>query len=131
MPVKVGETFSSAIDKLLKYGFVQQVMKNPIYTAIFIAVVIMLIVFIIFNDTDDPLYMSVLRVGAWTFMSTVVIMTIHNTVLLAKIDESFTQSEYDSAFAGAGTNLHTEEAYIPVEISQMEPQMDFVPTLKR
>lgn len=128
MPVAVGESINYFTDIFLKAPLVHKITKNPIYTALLITFIIILVVLFIFRDaeTEESLLIMSLRTGFWMFFMTLGILFVHNKVLAAEIDVNTKNDAYDGVFTGAYGGANTpgiisnsviEDALVPVKIN--------------
>lgn len=126
MPFEVGETINHFADTFLKAPIVHNVMRNPIYTALMITFIVVLIVMFIFRDadTDESLLVICLRAGFWIFFMMLGVLFLHNKVLGVETSDSITDSAYDNVFKG-GYNVmpggqipaSLEDSIVPVHIN--------------
>ncbi len=87
MPLEVGATINAASDAFIRAPIVLTVASSPIYTAIMITVIIMLIILFVFRDadTDEALFIMALRSGFWSFLATLTIIFLHNKILSREV----------------------------------------------
>lgn len=128
MPFEVGETINHFADTFLRAPFVSTVAKNPIYTALMITFIIILIVMFIFRDadTDESLLLMCLRAGFWIFFMLLGVLFLHNKVLGIENFESNKNAAYDNVFTGGysgivrpGQNVPAafEDSIVPIHIN--------------
>jgi uncharacterized membrane protein (UPF0182 family) len=104
---EVSKAINDFADRLVSVPGIGRIVKNPIYTALLIVVVIMLITMYIFRnaETDDPLFTMVLRGGVYIFIFLTGVIFLHNHVLM---------SEFESV-RGANEGIFTETVIDPLE----------------
>jgi len=81
MPVNIGEVITGAGDRISKNGFISTTMRNPIYTALLIAVVIGLLAIWVFRDVetyDESLWFLALRLIAYSSLISMGIVFLHD-----------------------------------------------------
>lgn len=121
MPLDVGETINNFADTVLRAPMVDTVMRNPIYTALLIAFLIMLIIMFIFRDadTDESLLIMCLRSGFWIFLMMLGILFLHNKVLITENLDQTKNTAYEGVFNGSystGSGI-LEDSIVPVNIN--------------
>ncbi len=122
MPFEVGEAINGMIDSFLNAPFVSTVSKNPLYTALAITLVILLILLFVFRDADGAettLVMS-LRSSFWIFLLLIGALLVHNRVLMNEAANVNQKQNHDSMFAPVPSRLHSE--YVPVVKAVPQPQ---------
>lgn len=120
MPFNIGESVNYITDGFLRTPFINSAMRNPVYTALLVTTIIMVIILIIFRDaeTDEPLIIMIARAGFWIFLLMSCAMALHNKVLCAEVDSAVKTSEMDEVFGGDDfTGGILEEAIMPVHIN--------------
>lgn len=102
MPFDVAEAINKLGDFVLRAPAIRAVMSNPIYTAMMIVFVMMLIILIMFRDADttDPLLTTTLRTGFWMFLLLIGVMFLHNKVLSKELDDNTSSNIYDAVMGG-------------------------------
>src|SRR5882762_6502465 len=75
MSFEIGRTINDISDRVLKVPIVRAVADNPVYSAIFIALMVMCVLFIIY--TEDRA-MTTLRVGFWTAVLTLLTLFLRD-----------------------------------------------------
>jgi len=125
MPLDIGECVNKAAESVLKAPFMRAVASNPIYTAMIIVFVVMLVVLIVFRDTksEDSILVMTLRSGFWIFLSTLGIIFMHNKVLTA--DEEI--KGYDGLFEESVERVDTVPIAIPGAVPP-RPALTQIPT---
>lgn len=124
MPLEVGETINKLADKFMSAPAIMSVAKNPIYTALMITFIIILLVMFIFRnvDTEESLLTMSLRTGFWVLILLIGTLFIHNKVLMAESLNSSEQEKIDQVFdrIGAGEPNYRDsidDSFIPVNIN--------------
>ena len=117
MPLDIGECVNKAADSVLRAPFMHATASNPIYTAMLIVFVVMLIVLIVFRDTksEDSILVMTLRSGFWIFIATLGIIFMHNKVLTADNDEKGYQGLFEE------TSAHPDAVPINIPSNQNIP----------
>jgi hypothetical protein len=100
MSIEIGTTVNNAADALLRAPIVKNMVQNPIYTALLIAFIIVLIVLWVFREaeTEDSLLTTSLRVGFWSFLLVLGIIFLHNRVLSFESHEEKANTAYGGVF---------------------------------
>jgi hypothetical protein len=124
MPLEVGETINKLADKFMSAPAIMSVAKNPIYTALMITFIIVLLVMFIFRnvETEESLLTMCLRTGFWVFILLVGTLFIHNKVLMTESFDSSEQEKIDQVFNRIGANElnynnNIDDSFIPVNIN--------------
>jgi protein-S-isoprenylcysteine O-methyltransferase Ste14 len=104
MPLEVGEAVNSLADKFISSPFIEQVARNPIYTALLATFVIVLIIMFVFRDaeTDDSLLSMCLRSGFYIFIMLAGVLLIHNKVLMHENHTVSSNSDVAGVFKNGG-----------------------------
>jgi uncharacterized membrane protein YhaH (DUF805 family) len=116
MTFDVGEVINYMIDGFLRAPIVSTIAKNPIYTALVITAIIMLIIMIIFRDidADETLFTMALRSGFWIFIMMLGILMIHNRVLGAESQTKSVDGQYETVFTPSVAG-RLESDFVPVQ----------------
>jgi hypothetical protein len=114
MTFDVGEVINNIIDGFISAPIVGTVARNPIYTALVVTAIIMIIIMIVFRDidADETLFTMALRSGFWVFIMMLCTLMIHNRVLGVENNQAQKDVNYDRVFN-------------PTRVGNFEP--DFVP----
>ncbi len=82
MPFDVGEAINSGVRWLLSIKAVNAVASGPFYTAIVLAIIVMLIAAFVFRDVEAPegLHIMTIRVGFWVFVANLALLYLHYKV---------------------------------------------------
>lgn len=78
------ETINNLADRLLNISFIKTIATNPIYTAIFITVIVLIVIVIIFRDADELSSLAISS-SVYIFMMLLVIMFLHDKVLMMEM----------------------------------------------
>ncbi len=123
MPFDVGSTINYMADAFLRAPAVNSIARNPIYTALLITFVTMLIIMFIFRDadTDDSLLVMCLRGGFWIFLMMLGTLFLHNKILSSEVSAAETNNTYNDVFNGGYSSFGPksvilEDSIIPVRI---------------
>lgn len=127
MPFEVGESINHFADTFLKAPIVHAIAKNPIYTALLVTFVVMLVIMFIFRDadTDETLLVMCLRAGFWIFFMLLGVLFLHNKVLGVETIEQIKDTAYDGVFKGGYSGIVSqgnlpaslEDSIVPVHIN--------------
>lgn len=128
MPVEIGETINHFADMFLRAPIVHSVANNPIYTALMIVFIVILIILFVFRDanTEESLLVTALRAGFWIFLMLLGVLFLHNKVLSMETETETKNTAYDGVFTGAygGSNIPgkvssviLEDSIVPVRIN--------------
>ncbi len=118
MPLEIGEAINSMADRLTNAPLVEEIARNPIYTALLVTFVVVLIIMFVFRDaeTDDGLLSLCLRSGFYIFVVLVGVLFIHNKILMKETSSVARNSEVASVFTGKGeTYSGLQHPNIPVQ----------------
>jgi len=82
MPFDFGDAVNSGVRWLLDIRAVHAVASGPFYTAIVLAITIMLITAFVFRDAEvsEGLHIMTLRVGFWSLIASVALLYLHYKV---------------------------------------------------
>lgn len=127
MPFEVGEAINSFTDRFIKLPLVKRIAHNPIYTAMVITFIMILIVMFVFRDveSDESLLALCMRSGFYLFVFLVGIIVIHNKVLIGEITATTTSEEMNGMFKGSYSGIVTGED--DGEINSLEDSIIPVP----
>ena len=116
MPFDIGESINYLADSFLRAPIVHSVSKNPVYTALVITFLIMIIIMFVFRDvdSDDPLLTLILRAGFWAFLGLTSVIFLHDKVLLQEQFSAEKNAVYDDVFNGSLTPARAEDDVVPV-----------------
>ncbi len=123
MPFDIGETINAGAKAFLRAPIVNTIAKNPVYTALMITFIIMLIIMVIFRDadTEESLLVMSLRSGFWGFLLTLTIIFLHDTVLWQDIRHTEQSAAIDNVFNGGYNGKLADEtsgeSIVPVIIN--------------
>ena len=114
MPLDIGESINCLADVFLKAPMIHTIASNPVYTAMMITFIVMMIVLIVFRDakTEDGLLIMTLRIGFWILLANITIIFIHNKLLT--IDN--TTVEITAAYDGIFNNVSGSAAEYDLNI---------------
>jgi len=125
MPFNVGETINSLVDRFLKAPIVKSVATNPIYTALTMTFMVVIVIMIIFRnaETEDSLLVMCLRGGFYIMFMLLGTLFLHDRVLSSEHFAMGKNDDYEAAF-----NKSTIDDTIRVPISvQREPPPMVIP----
>lgn len=91
MPFNVGQSINSATDSLLKNENIKRVAQNPVYTAIAITIIVIMITMFVFRNSehDDSLLVMSLRTGFWSLVTTTLVIFAHDRIIRVDDDTNF------------------------------------------
>lgn len=103
MSFNVGDAVNSLAARVLNQPAVLTIARNPIYTAVAIAVIIMLIVAFIYRESEPPEDATALgliaRVGFWSFIIFTGVIFLHNKVLTTEHKRALVDTATADSFA--------------------------------
>ncbi len=104
MPFYISDTINYFADAFLRVSAVRTIANNPIYSAMMISIVIMIIIMLIFRNvqTDEPMSTLVLRSGLWVFIFLTGALLLHNKVLLIETTSNDKTAAYEDIFQPRG-----------------------------
>lgn len=119
MPFYVAETINSITDSVIKMPLVHTIVASPIYTALVITAMVMLIYMITFRDVEaeEPILTLCMRGGFWVFSALIGVIFLHNKVLMSELAEKEKTGAYDEAF---DDTITLDEAIVPVKAESSE-----------
>lgn len=87
MPFSVGQSINEAGDYFLKSTTIRHILENPIYVALCITIILILIIIVVFRnaETDDPLFIMAIRTGFWVFIGGLACIFLHDKLLYADV----------------------------------------------
>jgi len=100
MSIEIGTTVNNFADKILKAPIVGSLLQNPVYTALLITLIIVILILWMFRDadTEDSLLTMSLRVGFWTFLLVTGVMFLHNRVLSSEVHDEKISNAFNGVF---------------------------------
>ena len=115
MPFDIGESINYLADAFLRAPIVSTVVASPIYTALTLTFLIVLIVMFIFRDADTTESMLIisLRAGFWIFLAMTGALFLHNKVLTAEDRVVKNNELYDGIYRPVG-GAALEDTIVPV-----------------
>lgn len=115
MTFEVGEALNYMIDCFLKAPMIGTIAKNPIYTAIAITLMVIIIILIIFRDieADETVLTMALRSGFWIFLMLLGIMMVHNRILMGENTMSAKDGLYEQVIQPSVGGRYDSE-YVPI-----------------
>src|SRR5687768_9016989 len=104
MPFELGEAINSIAERITAAPIVESIARNPIYTALLITFVIVLIIMFIFRDVqgDESLLSLCLRAGFYVSVFLTGALLIHNQALMKETSGVAKDSEVATVFAKEG-----------------------------
>lgn len=128
MPFEIGGSINYLADKFLSAPTIHNIAKNPIYTALLITFIIIIIIMFVFRDIDakESLLVMSMRAGFWILFMLLGILLLHNKVLSRETEEFKRSTEYENVFSGVygGANIPGqlskqvfEDSIVPVKIN--------------
>ena len=115
MSFDIGEYINTLSDRLLTAPIVMKIARNPIYTAVTIVFIILLVIMFVWRGVDAQDYWSLLmRTGFWLVIMLTGVIFIHNRVLSCEYAAAAKSDEMMRIF-GQGEML--DDNVMPVNIS--------------
>jgi len=112
MPFSVGEAINSFANWMITAPLTSGIFKNPVYTALALSVIIVVIIMIVFRNVEteetDPLWKLGLRIGMYVLAVSISFIFFHSYYLKHELAES-TGGEELSAIFNAGNTMPPEE----------------------
>ena len=123
MPFEVGAFILDLCDKFMAVPLVKTVINNPLYTALFIAFIIILIVALICGPSleEDSRNLMLAKVGFYTFIVVAGVVFLHNKQLLTETKKGGSDKNLDHVFNNASaTSLNpdgigAESDFVPIK----------------
>ncbi len=111
---EVGTTFNTAIDKVLSFKPLRQVLTNPILTALIIVLVLMIIIYITKGEDDS---VSWYNLAIWGGGSTIAILFLYTHLLTDEVIRENRDPTVDNIIRGSGDTVfaRSEKDYVHVE----------------
>ena len=102
MPFSISEFINNISNFVLTSPFTSGIIKNPVYTGIAIGVLVMIMIVIIFRntETEDPLWKITLKVGVYTSIIAISFIFFHNAYLKNEYELVSGGKDLDVMFAG-------------------------------
>ena len=125
MPLELGDTINKISDKLMGAPFMDTIMRNPIYTAMLITFIIVIIIMFIFRDaeTDESLLMMCLRSGFYIFVVATGVILLNNRVLMTDTTKLAGDSEIAQVFDGGATPPYAPSTSLSNGINTVYPSV--------
>lgn len=103
MPFDIGESINYFSERFTKFPIVNTIIRNPIYTALMIAFVIVLMTLFVFrnidfSDEDSGIVTLSLRLGTYLFIIVSGILFLHNQCMINENRSKLGSSQLDSMF---------------------------------
>ena len=119
MTFEVGEMLNYLTDAFLKAPIVGAIAKNPIYTALVVTLMVVLIVMMIFRDieADETVLTMSLRAGFWVFLMLLGVLMINNRVLTTESHQYQKDGHYEQLFTPSAVGRF-ENDFVPVQPQQ-------------
>lgn len=119
MPFEVGKSINDFTNNVFKSDTIYNISRNPIYTALTITFIIVLIIMFIFRDadTEESLLVMSLRAGFWILLMLTGILFLHNKVLDREMDTNRKNDSYEYVFKDGYNGGNLEDTIIPVRIN--------------
>jgi hypothetical protein len=100
MPLEVGKTINTIVDKILNAPIIRTAANNPIYYGLVITIIIVLIILFTFRDveSEESLMILSLRTGFWVMLFMVTALFVQNKVLTLSFENSHRDGQYTGTF---------------------------------
>lgn len=117
MTFEVGEALNYMIDCFLKAPLIGTIAKNPVYTAVAITLMVIIVILIIFRDieADETVLTMALRSGFWIFLMLLGIMMVHNRILMGENSTSAKDGLYEQVIQPSVAGRYDSE-YVPISV---------------
>jgi hypothetical protein len=105
MPVSIQVITTYISDKLTDTPILKKVTKNPIYTALLITFIIVIIVIVIFRDVDtgdESLSKLAVRTGIYSFIFVVFVQFLQNHNIMTELKKGAGSEYIDDVFNTTG-----------------------------
>ena len=99
MGFEIGEFINGVANKIVSFSALNNVFNNPVLTAILI--VIISIIIVILNVTflsSEQYWKSIISTAGYMFISSVIILFIHNYSIMRNSSETFENKNMESIF---------------------------------
>lgn len=116
MPFSFGGSINHIADAILRAPIVATVVQSPIWTALVLTFVIILIVMIIFRDVEmveSPVLLAG-RSGFWIFLLLLGALFLHNKVLIRDDADAKSTNIYDAVHGAGNVDGYTEDFEVPI-----------------
>lgn len=129
MSFAIGETINQIADRVLSAPIVSTVAKDPLYSALLITLIIVLLVMFTFRDAEmeDSLLGTSLGLGFYVFMCVATVLFLNNRVLMRDTSDSGKNSEVETVFQPIPSSALQpvtgayEDTIVPVSINTNFP----------
>lgn len=111
MPFELGGAVNTLSDLFLDAPIVATIANDPMYTALTITIILVMIVLLVFRDveSDESVITMSLRVGIWSFLITAGVLFLQNKVLMRDKEYDTKNTEYDDVFKGAYSRIGADD----------------------
>lgn len=115
MSFEIGKTVNGIGDRVLKAPIIRAISDNPVYSAMFLAVIIMVIIMLLYTEDKTT---TVLKVGLWSFIAATFVFFLRDR---SEIQELEKKEEAVTAAALLQPPLMTEMVPV-VPLNATNPQ---------
>ena len=98
MPISSDAVMRGSADTLQTMPLLGSTLQNPLYTAILITLIIMLVIIFVFNDVEHVWGLS-FRVGVYTVLFTASLIFLNNKTLIKEEEKKYGSSAMDDIFS--------------------------------
>lgn len=124
MPLSFSDVGAKLREFAEKYPIMRRIAENPVFTAICIVSIIMLIVYFVMRDVDVPenttLTKLCIRAGVYSLIFTITVMFIHNSQLIKEQTRGGFNNEVEQFF-GADSKTEAVIGGFENDIVEMAP----------
>lgn len=115
MPFSFGESINYISDAVLNAPIVSVVAGSPLWTAVALTLIIVLIFLFIFRDveTDESMFLLSGRSAFWVFLLLLGTLFLHNKVLTRDVDGGRATAVYDNVY-GANESPDYADDRVPI-----------------
>lgn len=92
MSFEIGRGINDASDRILKTPIVRTVADNPVYSAVAIALLVMVCLMLIYSDNKT---MTIIRGGFWAFVASLLVIFLRDRSEANRADEQLVNSAND------------------------------------
>ncbi len=129
MPFYANESINQLSDAILRVPIARTIANNPIYTALLIVTIIVIIITFVFRDVDseEGLTALVMRSGFAIFLFLVGSLFLHNKVLYEELNDKTKTAAYDEVFRNDDSEeiVTTYQSSTHRSLPTLESSLDF------
>lgn len=113
---EVSVAVDSVANRILSMPIVGSIARNPIYTALLITFIILIIILIVFRnaETDESLLVLGLRSSFYVFIATLIVVFLHNHVLMTDVTADARDTRTSALFNGSSRTAGYDDVAVRV-----------------